>query len=156
MPELICEHGKKYQECPFHAADTSKGTTHRRNTEPKSKLRPAALEPVESIQKLRDVFNKNGLNYSQIVGDELTVVSMELQDFNWALNEISRLLVQAKLEGGERVLDDIYKFIPVTFSGNPDFVERSQEGWREVVANIAAFVSDYDMAALQSQLEGAA
>lgn len=39
-------------------------------------------------QALRDIFNANGLNYSQIVGDELTTVSMELQDFNYSLTQI--------------------------------------------------------------------
>lgn len=45
-------------------------------------------------QTLRDVFHKNGLNYSQIVGEENTVVSMGLEGFNQALKEISELLVE--------------------------------------------------------------
>jgi len=43
-------------------------------------------------QTLRDIFNSNGLNYSQIVGDELTTVSMELQDFNYSLEQILALI----------------------------------------------------------------
>lgn len=51
-----------------------------------------------SQQDLRDIFNQNGLNYSQIVGDELTTVSMELQDFNYSLTQITDLFVSQFLE----------------------------------------------------------
>ena len=43
-------------------------------------------------QILRDIFNGNGLNYSQIVGDELTTVSMGLQDFNYSLKQVLALI----------------------------------------------------------------
>ena len=72
-------------------------------------------------QTLRDVFHKNGLNYSQIVGEENTVVSMGLEGFNQALKEISELLLDCKPkdkafitdfnEGWEAGIDDYEKNI---------------------------------------------
>lgn len=43
-------------------------------------------------QDLRDIFNKYGLNYSQIVGAENTVVSCSLFVFNKALKDIVELV----------------------------------------------------------------
>ena len=55
---------------------------------------------TESIdeQALRDVFNKYGLNYSQIVGDENTVISTSLFMFNKALKDICDLIKQSQLD----------------------------------------------------------
>lgn len=41
-----------------------------------------------SLQDLRDVFNRHGMNYSQIVGEDTTVVSCSLDGFNAALAEL--------------------------------------------------------------------
>lgn len=49
-------------------------------------------------QTLRDVFHKNGLNYSQIVGEENTIISMGLEEFNQALKELEELLLECKPE----------------------------------------------------------
>ena len=47
---------------------------------------------------IRDIFHANGLNYSQIVGDELTTVSMELQDFNYSLEQINAYILGEVME----------------------------------------------------------
>lgn len=41
-----------------------------------------------SLQDLRDVFNRHGMNYSQIVGEDTTVVSCSLEGFNDAIEEL--------------------------------------------------------------------
>lgn len=42
----------------------------------------------DAMQSLRDKFNQRGMNYSQVVGEENTVVSMQLQEFNATLTDI--------------------------------------------------------------------
>ena len=56
-------------------------------------------------QDLRDIFNKYGLNYSQIVGEENTVVSCSLFVFNKALRDVLALFT--KLEAEAR-LEELY------------------------------------------------
>lgn len=64
------------------------------------------------LQQLRDIFNQNGLNYSQIVGDELTVVSMELQDFNWSLEQIATLLTNHDHTRLQELLEALPEKVP--------------------------------------------
>ena len=61
-------------------------------------------------QTLRDIFNSNGLNYSQIVGDELTTVSMELQDFNYSLEQVLALIANQVREARIEELQYIREF----------------------------------------------
>lgn len=67
-----------------------------------------ATKPLDE-QILRDIFNGNGLNYSQIVGDELTTVSMGLQDFNYSLKQVLALIATQVREAR---IDELGKLMP--------------------------------------------
>lgn len=62
---------------------------------------------VVTPQDIRDIFNRYGMNYSQIVGDENTVVSASLYTYNKAIDDIvakiNRLIKLAKKEERNRL-----------------------------------------------------
>ena len=56
---------------------------------------------TSELQPFRDIFNKHGANYSQVLGEETTVVSMQLEGFNSALQDLTHLIAEEKRKSYE-------------------------------------------------------
>lgn len=107
-------------------------------SQPPQDNRRAELEAI-----LKAVINRETGTYAHYIGE------LSIDD---AVDQLTALLRQAEREAGDKILDNIYKIIPVTFRGNSSYQERTADEWREVVASIAAHVQDYDHALVALQV----
>lgn len=55
-------------------------------------------------QDIRDIFNRQGMNYSQIVGEDSTVVSCSLHCFNEAIEQLLSLIQEATTKAQLEIL----------------------------------------------------